>query len=66
MQSFMPIQAFSSNIVKNSHIIINAKNFKNNIALRDSFFPFRCKGLRMHGATYSLSNILSWHVQGQF
>jgi hypothetical protein len=43
----MPIQAFKTNTVKNKCVIINAKNFINDMALRDSVFPFGHKGLKI-------------------
>jgi hypothetical protein len=36
----MPIQAFSTNIVKKRCVIIDAENLKNDMALQDNVFPF--------------------------
>jgi len=36
----MPIQAFMTNTVKKKCLIINAKNFINDMALQDSVLPF--------------------------
>jgi hypothetical protein len=41
----MPVQAFETNTVKKERVIIEAENFKNDMALRDNVFPFSCEGV---------------------
>jgi hypothetical protein len=41
----MPVQAFKTNIVEKVHVIIEAENFKNNMALRDNVLPLGREGI---------------------
>lgn len=38
----MPVQAFETNAVKKECVIITAENFKGDMVLWDSVFPFSC------------------------
>jgi hypothetical protein len=43
--------------VKRRHVIINAGNFKNDMALQNSVFPFGCSGCLNPGIVFSHSDI---------
>jgi len=46
-QTFIPLQAFLTNILKKRSVVINAENFKNVLATRNTVFPFI---LQEHGS----------------
>ena len=48
-QTFIPLQAFVTNILKKSSVVINAENYKNVVATQDTVFRYPSRTCKLPG-----------------